>query len=72
MMGMNPADWHTQRPALSPENEIVIAVWNFCCGWNPQALPLALAFYDVRDIDYCLQQLMLMRDKQEARSQLTG
>lgn len=60
---MTREQWLAQRPALTHENELVIRVWNFCGGWNPVAVPVAAAFYDIDDADFLLEQLMLMRDK---------
>lgn len=60
---MTREQWLAQRPALAPENELVIKVWNFCGGWNPVAVPLAAAFYDIDDADFLLEQLMVVRDK---------
>jgi hypothetical protein len=55
--------WRSSRPRLTRDNELVIAVWNFCAGWNPQALPLALAYYEIQDADFMIAQLLALRRK---------
>lgn len=61
MMGLSDEQYRERRPLLTRENETVIAVWNFCGGWNPDALPLALAFYDVKDCDAMITLLLALR-----------
>jgi hypothetical protein len=63
MMGLTPAQWQADRPALSPDNDLVVQIWNFCDGWNPQALPLALTYFDVQNVEFILDQLILLREK---------
>lgn len=61
---MSVQEWAARRPRLSEENQTVYEVWDFCgCCWKPEALPVALAFYDVVDIEFLMQQLKLIRDR---------
>lgn len=55
-------------PPLTRDNETVLEIWRFCGGWNPQSLPMALAFYEVGDVDLCIGQLLLLRDLMDKRS----
>lgn len=48
---------------LSAANERVLAVWEFCGGWKPDLLPLAVAWCGVEDADFLIGQLILMRDR---------
>jgi hypothetical protein len=41
----------------------VLQAWHFCQGWNPALIPAAAAFYDMRDLDFLVEQLLLVRDK---------
>lgn len=50
------------RPDITPENELVIAAWNFCGGWNPALIPAAAAYYGIADVDCLIEQLLAMRD----------
>lgn len=55
-------DFEADRPLLTRENELVVKVWNFCGGWKPEAVPLALLYYDVADPAFVLSQLMVLRE----------
>jgi hypothetical protein len=58
---------------ITPDNELVLQAWHFCQGWNPALIPAAAAFYDVRDLDFLVEQLLLVRDKlAEHRAQESG
>ena len=46
---MSRAQWERGAPTLSPEAELALAVWNFCGGWHPEALPYAFAYLRVDD-----------------------
>lgn len=48
----------------------MLEVWRFCGGWQPQALPVALAVYDVPDADLLIDQLLLLRDLIDRRAAL--
>lgn len=67
--GMGESEWAAQRPPLTPENRAVCEIWDFCGGWKPEALPVALAFHDVVDIDFLVEQLKLIRDRIAARDE---
>lgn len=60
---MSEAQWKTQRPTLSRDNELVLEIWNFCDGWNPAAYPLAFAYYSVSDPEFVLTQLLVLRER---------
>jgi hypothetical protein len=62
-MGMSLAQWRQRRPKLTRENEVVVEVWNFCGGWNPELLSIAFAYYDVRDPSFFIAMLLALRDK---------
>jgi hypothetical protein len=55
------------RPKLSAVNGRVFEVWNFCDGWQPALVPLAMAYHGLSDIDFVLWQLMVIRDFQAGR-----
>lgn len=66
MLGLNPE----QRPALTPENESVLAVWNFCGGWKPALWPVAFAYLEINDAEYLIDMLLVVRaeiDKRRAK-----
>jgi hypothetical protein len=67
MFGLSEADWRARMPPLTRENEQAFAVWQFCEGWNPERLPLAVAWHGVEDVDLLITQLHLLRDRIEAR-----
>lgn len=54
--------WQAMQPVLTPDNEVVIQVWEFCGGWQPHILPVALAYYGVRDPELMIEQLLALRD----------
>lgn len=54
------------RPELTPENQRAYSVWRFCAGWNPDRLPLAVAYYEIQDVDLLIGQLMAINDAVEA------
>jgi hypothetical protein len=60
-MGMTFEEYAAEAPRLTRENELVREVWVFCDGWQPAALPLALAYYGVRDCEFVVSQLLVMR-----------
>lgn len=62
---MPMAQWEAMRPPLTPENEQAIDVWRFCGGWNPDRLPLAVAYYEIDDVDLLITQLMVINDAVE-------
>lgn len=59
---MTREQWLAGQPELTRDNELVKSVWRFCGGWNPQALPLAAAYYGIDDMDMLIEQLLLLRD----------
>lgn len=65
MIGLSAEQWEKERPSLSHENAVVVQIWNFCDGWNPQALPLALAYFDVEDTEMVIDLLLALRLKVE-------
>lgn len=66
---MSAEQWRAQRPPLSDANALVLQVWEFCGGWNPQALPLALAYYDIDDAGLMLDQLLALKALIDARAE---
>lgn len=60
-LGMSEAQWAATRPALSPANELVMRVWNFCSGWHPELIPYAAEFFGARDVDFLTHQLLVLR-----------
>lgn len=50
-------------PELTPENQQVLRVWEFCQGWSPADIPAAAAFYGITDMDFLMTQLLVLRDK---------
>lgn len=63
---MTQEQWLQSRPALTQENELALEVWRFCAGWNPQAVPLAAAFYGVEDLAGLIDRLLVIRDRIDA------
>lgn len=59
---MTSAQWRAGRPRLSPANEVVIDVWRFCDGWNPDRIPMAAAYYGVDDLEFLVKQLLALDD----------
>lgn len=45
-------------PETSEIVEQAIRVWNFCEGWNPERLPVALACVEVADADLLVEVLV--------------
>lgn len=52
-------------PALTPENELIFAVWIFANGWQPGLFASAFEYYDVQDRDYALAALEAMHARIE-------
>lgn len=67
LLGMTSAQWEQTKPALTRDNELVISVWNFCEGWNPDRVPAAVAFFGVDDMDALMILLLALRKYMEAR-----
>lgn len=63
MIGLSRADWQRMRPALTPQNQQVLQVWDFCEGWNPAQIPAAAAFFGITDLDFLMTQLLVLREK---------
>jgi hypothetical protein len=68
--GLSGAQWQSMRPELSPQNELVLAVWSFCRGWEPAAFALAFEHFGVADSDYMLEALSAMRERIDAHKAL--
>lgn len=49
-------------PGLALENELALAAWSFCGGWNPALIPAAAAFYGIADVELLTVQLLAVRD----------
>jgi hypothetical protein len=58
--------------ALSPDNALVLKVWSFCEGWNPDRLPIALAYFEVEDVDLMVSQLLALNDLMAERRNKGG
>jgi hypothetical protein len=50
------------RPRVTPQNELALEVWRFCEGWHPERLGLAVAYYEVHDVDMLLVQMLAIND----------
>jgi hypothetical protein len=57
-MGMSRAQFLAGRMPLTPDNKLALSVWRFMGGWKPEALPVALAYFDIRDVDLMVEQLL--------------
>jgi hypothetical protein len=55
---MTREQWMKSRPDLSSENSLALEVWRFCAGWNPERLPIAVAYFGVEDVDLLIAQLI--------------
>jgi hypothetical protein len=58
--GFTAEQWRATRPSLSSENELVLMVWRFCGGWNPERAAFAAAYYGIEDVDTLLTQLLVV------------
>jgi hypothetical protein len=56
--GFSAEQWRPTRPGISPYNELVLMVWRFCGGWNPERAAIAAAYYGIDDVDTLLGQLL--------------
>lgn len=63
------AQFGIARPAITPENELVILAWNFCGGWNPGLIEAAAAYYGIADLDALIDLLLAMRDFIQERAE---
>jgi hypothetical protein len=63
VIGLSRADWQRMRPELTPENQQVLQVWDFCQGWNPEQIPIAAAFFEISDLDFLMTQLLVLRER---------
>jgi hypothetical protein len=57
-LGLTRAQWQALRPKLERENELALEVWRFCGGWNPERLPIAVAYYAIEDVDLLITRLL--------------
>jgi len=48
---------------LDEASQLAIEVWSFMGGWAPERLALAVEWFDVRDPDRLVSDLLLMRDE---------
>lgn len=64
--GMTEAQWAASRPPLSPANQLVMQVWNFCGGWHPELIPYAAEYFGARDVDFLTHQLLVLRSTLDA------
>lgn len=60
---MTPEAYRAAAPALSSECEQAVAVWNFCGGWQPATLPLAVTWHQVADVELLIHLLLAIREK---------
>jgi hypothetical protein len=67
--GLSQSQVAANRPALTHGNEMALAVWNFCGGWKPEALPLAVAYFAIDDPDALIESLITIRDELDKREQ---
>lgn len=51
----------SERPPLSAVEDQAREVWDFCEGWQPERLPVALAFIRVEDPEMLIELLKEMR-----------
>lgn len=69
-MGLDAEAYRARRPLLTRESELAIVVWNFCDGWNPATLPLAVEYFDVRDCGTLVGLLLALRQYMAKRAEL--
>lgn len=55
-----------KAPELTRSSAQALEVWRFCGGWNPAVLELAVAYYEIEDVELLLEQLAEIRDTIDA------
>lgn len=53
---------HNGFKVLNPHKSFAIDVWNMIGGLNYPALPLAVEYYGISDVEMLLAELMAIRD----------
>ena len=51
---------------------MVLQVWQFCGGWKPEMFDLAIAYYQVRDVERLLDGLMVLRGVVDKRAAMAS
>lgn len=61
---MSREQWLQSCPELTPEGELALAVWDFCGRrWDPNAVPLAAAYFGVEDLSGLIERLLAIRGR---------
>jgi len=64
VLGLSPAEYRAGAPALDPIGDLVLRVWDFCDGWNPERIPAALAMFGgTGDVPLIVHLVMTLRER---------